>query len=161
MPAGAKVLPYRSNIPAISRFVFAQVDETYPTRTDSYKERGHFIVAGSNYGQGSSREHAAIAPRYLGVVAVIAKSFARIHRANLANFGIVPLLFSDAADYQKIWKEDILLLPHLKEDLKKGKLVVVKNVTQGYTFTVVHNMSSREVEAVLAGGLIERFRKRK
>lgn len=161
MPAGAKVLPFRSNIPAISRFVFAQIDETYPSRTEKYQNKGHFIVAGKNYGQGSSREHAAIAPRYLGVQAVLAKSFARIHRANLANFGIVPLLFNNEADYKKIRQEDVLAFPHIKEEIARGKEVSVKNITQGYSFVVTHNLSPREIEAVIEGGLIEHFRKGK
>ncbi len=119
MPAGAKVLPFRSNIPAISQFVFDQVDETYPKRTEPYKKMGHFILGGKNYGQGSSREHAAIAPRYLGVMAVLARSFARIHRSNLANFGIVPLILSDRLTGSAINQEDILSMPNLRKELEK------------------------------------------
>lgn len=161
MPAGAKVLPYRSNIPAISAFVFAQVDETYPERTEPYRKHGHVIVGGENYGQGSSREHAAIAPRYLGVRVVLAKSFARIHRANLANFGIVPLLFSDPEEWFKVFQGDILKFPRLRAEILEGETVTVKNITQGYQFSAVHNMSKRELGNVLEGGLIGKYRKNK
>lgn len=161
MPAGAKVLPYRSNIPAISAFVFAQVDDTYPARTEPYQKHGHLIVGGENYGQGSSREHAAIAPRYLGVRVVLAKSFARIHRANLANFGIVPLLFSEPEEWSKVFQGDILKFPRLREEIREGEEVTVKNITQGYQFKALHNMSKRELGNVLEGGLIGKYRKNK
>lgn len=160
MPAGAKVLPYRSNIPEISRFVFDQIDEKYPERTKPYQAKGHFIVGGNNYGQGSSREHAAIAPRYLGVRAVLAKNFARIHRANLANFGIVPLTFLDPKDWDRINQNDLLLMPDIRNEIKKGKLVTVKNVNQGYTFQMQHELSQRDLENVLEGGWISHFRKK-
>ncbi|MCH9625537.1 MAG: 3-isopropylmalate dehydratase large subunit [Chlamydiales bacterium] len=159
MPAGSKVLPFRSNIPAISQFVFAQVDETYPERTKPYAQSGHFIVGGENYGQGSSREHAAIAPRYLGVRVVLVKSFARIHRANLTNFGIVPLIFENPQDLEKITQGDLLQIPHLKQELQKGNTVTVKNITQGYQFKAKHTLSERELENVLEGGMIGRYRK--
>lgn len=160
MPPGAKVLPLRSNIPAISEFVFDQIDSTYPQKTKPYRISGHFIVAGENYGQGSSREHAAIAPRYLGVKAVLALSFARIHRSNLANFGIVPLIFLAPEDYERIQPTDILSLPHIREEIEKEGQVTVKNITQGYTFKMKHDMSKRELHNVLEGGLIEHFRKK-
>lgn len=160
MPAGSKVLPYRSNIPAISQFVFDQIDETYPVRTKPYRESGHFIIGGENYGQGSSREHAAIAPRYLGVRAVLVKSFARIHRANLTNFGIVPLYFQDPKDWEKIQQEDVLSFPQIREEIQKGEFVTAKNVTQGYQFTLKHNMTERELHSVLEGGMIGRYRKK-
>ncbi|MEJ2750841.1 MAG: aconitase family protein, partial [Anaerolineae bacterium] len=121
MPAGAKVLPYRSNIPAISQFVFSQVDEDYSSRALRHQEQGHFVVAGENYGQGSSREHAALAPRYLGLRAVIAKSFARIHWQNLVNFGILPLTFVDKADYGRIVEGDTLILPDIRQALRSGE----------------------------------------
>lgn len=159
MPAGAKVLPFRSNIPAISQFVFAQIDEEYSKKCTPYQEKGHFIVAGKNYGQGSSREHAAIAPRYLGVRAVLAISFARIHRSNLANFGIVPLIFLRVEDYNKIQEMDLLVLQQIVTELKQGKEVIVENRTQGYTFKVRHDMSAQELESVLHGGRIEKFRR--
>ncbi len=160
MPAGSKVLPFRSNIPAISDFVFDQLDETYPERTKPYRESGHFIVGGDNYGQGSSREHAAIAPRFLGVQAVLVKGFARIHRANLTNFGIVPLYFEDLKDYDRIVQEDILSFPHIRKEIQEGERVTVKNVTQGYQFFAKHNMTKRELENVLEGGMIGRYRKK-
>lgn len=160
MPAGAKVLPFRSNIPAISEFVFAQIDETFPERTKPMRESGHIVIGGENYGQGSSREHAAIAPRYLGVKVVIVKSFARIHRSNLTNFGIVPLTFVDPKDWEKIQPKDLLGFPHLRDDLQKGEEVCVKNVTQGYSFKARHGLSERELHSILEGGLIARFRKK-
>ncbi len=160
MPAGAKVLPYRSNIPAISRFVFAQIDESYPERTKPYKETGHLIIGGDNYGQGSSREHAVIAPRYLGVRVVLAKSFARIHRANLANFGIVPLMFSDPKEWDKLHESDILSFPKLKEEIQAGDTVTVKNVSQGYHFKAKHTLTKRELQNVLLGGSISEYRRK-
>ncbi|MCC5832584.1 MAG: aconitate hydratase [Chlamydiales bacterium] len=160
MPAGSKVLPFRSNIPAISQFVFDQIDETYPDRTKPFRDSGHFIVGGENYGQGSSREHAAIAPRYLGVRLVLVKSFARIHRANLTNFGIVPLLFEDPNEWERINQGDILCFPQIREEIQKGEKVTVKNVTQGYYLNAKHNMTEREVHSVLEGGMIGRYRKK-
>lgn len=160
MPAGSKVLPFRSNIPKISEFVFDQVDESYPARTKPYQKSGHFIIAGKNYGQGSSREHAAIAPRYLGVVAVLARSFARIHRANLANFGIVPLAIEEA-DLKRIQVGDLLSLPNVRKEIEKGQKVVVKNITQGYSFEATAQVSDRDRHSLLEGGLIARFRKKK
>lgn len=161
LPAGSKVLPYRSNIPAISEFTFDQIDETYATRAKKYQQSGHFIVGGENYGQGSSREHAAIACRYLGVLAVLVKSFARIHKANLSNFGVVPLIFANKHDYDKLIREDVLQFPHLKEEIQKGETVTVKNVTQGYRFEAKHTLSPRQIEDVLHGGMIGRYRKKK
>lgn len=159
MPAGSRVLPFRSNIPAISQFVFSQVDESYPERTKPYREKGHIVVAGKNYGQGSSREHAAIAPRYLGVKAVLAKGYARIHRSNLANFGIIPLIFDNPEDWDKIAPEDILRLPFVRKEIQKGTKVTVENVSKGLTFKASHNMSKRELQSVLEGGMIGHFRK--
>ncbi|MGH9107793.1 MAG: aconitase family protein, partial [Acidimicrobiales bacterium] len=124
MPAGARVLPYRSNVAAISQFVFAGTDEDYPRRAVAGKDTtGHVVVGGDNYGQGSSREHAAIAPRYLGLRVVIAKSFARLHWQNLANFGIVALEFSDPGDYERIEQGDTLAFSRLREELKSGRNV--------------------------------------
>jgi aconitate hydratase len=160
MPAGAKVLPYRSNIPEISKFVFSQIDESYATRALQQKERGHFLVAGENYGQGSSREHAAIAPRYLGLRAVIAKSFARIHWQNLVNFGVLPLTFTNTADYERIVEGDRLSLFNIREAIRRGKQIKLVNTTGGNTYSVEHNLSDRQVEIVLVGGQISAFRKR-
>ncbi|HEX3921324.1 MAG TPA: aconitate hydratase [Streptosporangiaceae bacterium] len=154
MPAGARVLPLRSNIPAISEFVFAQVDQDYAGRARELKDNGgHVVVAGDNYGQGSSREHAAIAPRYLGLHAVLAKSFARIHWQNLVNFGIVPLEFTDPADYDRISQGDTLSMPRWREELP-GHSVQADNLTQGFSFGLTHHLSPRQVDLVLAGGQI-------
>jgi len=118
MPAGAKVLPFRSNIPELSKFVFYQVDENFYNRTMENNRQPFFVIGGENYGQGSSREHAAIAPRYLGLRCVIAVSFARIHWQNLINFGILPLTFADRNDYGKINQGDILYINNLHESSK-------------------------------------------
>ena len=160
MPAGQKVLPYRSNIPKISEFVYYQVDETYVERAKA-ADGGHFIVGGDNYGQGSSREHAAIAPRYLGLKAVIAKSYARIHWQNLANFGIVGLQFTDPGDYERIERDDVLRLTGLRAALESDdRRVELVNTTKDERYTVGHRLSPRQAEMVLAGGLIPVFRRR-
>jgi len=160
MPAGEQVLPYRSNIPAISKFVFARIDETYHDRAMEYVRSGSLIVAGRNYGQGSSREHAAIAPRYLGLKAVIAKSFARIHWQNLVNFGIVPLTFVDPADWEKIDRSDLLILSNVREAIRRAKEVNVINKTKGESYATEHGMTQRQVEMVLTGSLINLMRER-
>jgi aconitate hydratase len=160
MPAGAKVLPYRSNIPEISKFVFDQIDEDYSNRALQQKEQGHFVVGGENYGQGSSREHAALAPRYLGLRAVIAKSFARIHWQNLVNFGVLPLTFVDPADYERIVEGDRLSLSNTRETIRAGKQINLVNETKGEHYVVEHDLSDRQVEIVLVGGQISSFRKR-
>ena len=152
MPAGAKVLPLRSNIPAISQHVFAPVDNTFASRAQ--EKGGGFIIGGQNYGQGSSREHAALAPMYLGVKAVIVKSFARIHRANLVNFGILPLTFAKEEDYEGIAQGDTLTISNLHQQLSSGNTIIVKNETKGTSFEVLHNLSPRFVEIILAGGLL-------
>ncbi len=150
MPAGAKVLPLRSNIPAISEFVFFQVDKEFAKRA---KEAGTFtIIGGENYGQGSSREHAALAPMYLGMQFVIAKSFARIHKTNLVNFGILPMTFVNPADYDKIKQEDVLEITDVRKALKAGNRLTVKNVTQGYSFEAQFDLSPRQIDILLAGG---------
>ncbi len=154
MPAGARVLPYRSNIPAISRFVFNQIDETYYERAMDFQKRGSFVIGGANYGQGSSREHAALAPRFLGVKAVIAKSFARIHLQNLSNFGILPLIFADPEDWNKVSQGDSLSIPDVRNTIQNGYRVRVFNLTQHLTFETEHSLTPFEVEMVLAGSLI-------
>jgi len=159
LPAGAKVLPYRSNIPGISQFVYAQIDESYPARAMKYQETGSIIVGGENYGQGSSREHAAIAPRYLGLECVIAKNYARIHAQNLANFGILPLYFKNSKDYDDIQQEDILEIPHIRERIQQGRDVEVVNKTKGKTYHCEHRLSPRQIQVVLAGGLINTVRR--
>ncbi len=153
MPAGAKVLPLRSNVPAISEYVFERVDKTFPKRALDLKGQGKagFVVGGINYGQGSSREHAALAPMYLGVRAVIVKQFARIHLANLVNFGILPLTFENEADYDKVDQGDALELDVTK--LESGKLQL-KNKTKGLDIPVVHALTAKDVEMVRAGGAL-------
>ncbi len=148
MPAGARILPYRSNIPAISEFVFEVVDETFPKR--SLEVGGGFLVGGENYGQGSSREHAAIAPRYLGVKAVLVKSFARIHLANLVNFGILPLTFANPADYDTISQGDNLELD--TKVLTAGKTWTLKNTTKGKEIKVECPLSQPDLDIIKAGG---------
>jgi aconitate hydratase len=158
MPAGARVLPLRSNVPAISEFVFSQIDQDYHGRARELKDRGgHVVVAGLNYGQGSSREHAAIAPRYLGLHAVLAKSFARIHWQNLANFGIVPLEFADPADYDRMEQGDTLRMGNWRDELPGGS-VRAENLSQGLEFRLTHHLSPRQVELVLAGGWIAQLK---
>jgi aconitate hydratase len=152
MPAGAKILPLRSNIPAISEYVFSVVDEEFVTRAKEYG--GGFIVGGDNYGQGSSREHAALAPMYLKVKAVLVKSFARIHRANLINFGIIPLTFVDGADYDGLEQDQELRLSGLTEGLEEGKTLEVENVTTGGSFRARADLSRRQIEIVAGGGLL-------
>ena len=148
MPAGAKVLPYRSNIEKISEFVFRDVQEGF--KAHCQKAGGGVIVAGENYGQGSSREHAALAPMYLGIKAVIAKSFARIHAANLVNFGIVPLLFDEAADYESIAEGDVLFLDF--SALAPDAPVRVENRTKKRSFSTHHALSALDIEMLKAGG---------
>jgi aconitate hydratase len=161
MPAGARVLPFRSNIPKISEFCFDIVDSSYPKRALEVRDRGgHAIVAGRNYGQGSSREHAALAPRYLGLRAVIAISFARIHWQNLANFGLVPLTFEDPRDLERIDQGDVLVLEGLRQRLAEGGSIAVENRSKGFGFTVRHTLSGRQVEMILVGGLIPLLRDR-
>lgn len=148
MPAGAKVLPYRSNIEKISEFVFRDVQAGF--KAHCQKAGGGIIVAGENYGQGSSREHAALAPMYLGIKAVLAKSFARIHAANLVNFGIVPLLFDEAADYESIAEGDVLFLDF--SALAPDAPIRVENRTKKRSFSVHHALSALDIEMLKAGG---------
>ena len=153
MPAGAKILPLRSNIPKISEHCFTVCDETFPQRA---KELGKsIIVGGANYGQGSSREHAALAPLYLGVKIVLVKSFARIHRSNLINAGILPLTFANEADYDKISQGDILCASGLIEAVKNGEDIVIENKTTGDKIKCRSDLSGRAKEIMLAGGLLD------
>ncbi len=154
MPAGAKILPLRSNIPAISQHCFAVCDEAFPARA---KEMGQsIIVGGANYGQGSSREHAALAPLYLGVKAVLVKSFARIHRANLINAGILPLTFVNEADYDKIAQGDVLVLADVRKAVEEGKSeLTVVNKTNGAEIPVLCELTGRTKDIMLAGGLLD------
>jgi len=157
MPAGAQVLPLRSNIPAISEFVFAHIDADYAHRVAA-QDGPHIVVGGENYGQGSSREHAVIAPRYLGLRVVIAKSFARIHWQNLANFGILALQFDNAGDYDSIERGDVLRLDGLRDQLAAGKPVTASH--DGRDLPLTHQLSERQVDMVLAGGRIPQAARR-
>jgi predicted aconitate hydratase len=160
MPAGAQVLPYRSNIPEISKFVFNRVDETFYDRAMQYQRRDFMLVGGHNYGQGSSREHAALAPRYLGLKVVLAKSFARIHWQNLANFGMLPLVFDDPGDYDRISQGDELEIMDIRQSLANGGHITVRNKPRDETYQLSHTLSPRQVEMVLEGSLINVVRKR-
>ncbi|MGI6261191.1 MAG: aconitate hydratase [Acutalibacteraceae bacterium] len=152
MPAGAKILPYRSNIPHLSQFCFAVCDKEFPERC---KQEGKgIIIGGANYGQGSSREHAALVPLYLGVKAVITKSFARIHCANLINAGILPLTFANEADYDAIDQMDELELPEIRKAVAEGGKIIVKNKTKGTEFEAVATLSQRQKDILMAGGLL-------
>ena len=152
MPAGAKILPLRSNIPKISEYCFAVCDEKFHDRALELGKS--VIVGGSNYGQGSSREHAALAPLYLGVKAVLVKSFARIHMANLINAGIIPMTFADEADYDRIDQMDELSMKDVTAQIKAGDTITVTNVTKGFNFTVRVDLSERQKEMLIAGGLL-------
>ena len=158
MPAGARVLPFRSNIPAISQFVFEPIDPTYATRVLAHQHTGSFIVGGRNYGQGSSREHAALAPRYLGVRAVIAQSFAHIHAENLINCGILPLRFVAPGDWEKIAPDDVLTIADVHHALQRGTRVHIGNTTKGETYETEHAMSKRQVAILLAESVINLVR---
>lgn len=152
MPAGAKILPLRSNIPAISEYCFTVCDTTFPERAK--KAGSSIVVGGTNYGQGSSREHAALAPLYLGVKAVIAKSFARIHRQNLINNGIIPLVFKNEADYDRLNQDDTLELSNIREAIKNNGKIIVKDLTQGFEFETECELSERGRGMLLSGGLL-------
>ena len=154
MPAGAKILPYRSNIPHLSQYCFGVCDETFPERIKA--EGKGIIIGGSNYGQGSSREHAALVPLYLGVKAVITKSFARIHVANLVNAGILPFTFMNEEDYDKIDQMDELALPDIKDCIENKKQIVLKNITKGEEYELDSSHLSDRQRAMLAcGGLLD------
>lgn len=153
MPAGAKILPYRSNIPYLSNFCFKQCDEKF---AEHCKEAGSgIIVGGANYGQGSSREHAALVPLYLGIKAVVTKSFARIHCANLVNAGIIPFTFKNEADYDKISVNDELCLPDIRNAIANGSSVSLKNLTTGESYELDYQLSERQRDILLAGGLLD------
>ncbi len=153
MPAGAKILPYRSNIPYLSNFCFKQCDEKF---AEHCKEAGKgIIIGGANYGQGSSREHAALVPLYLGIKAVVTKSFARIHCANLVNAGIIPFTFKNEADYDKISVNDDLQLPNIRETIANGGEVTLKNITTGEEYSLDYQISERQRDIILAGSLLD------
>ncbi len=153
MPAGAKILPLRSNIPKISQHCFTVCDKDFPERAKALGSS--IVVGGENYGQGSSREHAALAPLYLGVKAVLVKSFARIHRANLINAGIIPLTFVNASDYDKFNLGDRLELPNVKAEISEGKNITVVNKTNGETVEAACELTDRTKAILIAGGLLD------
>ena len=151
MPAGSKILPLRSNIQAISEFVFFPIDPDFHNRC---KEHGVVaVVGGENYGQGSSREHAALAPRYLGVRAKIAKSFARIHKANLCNFGIIPLTLKDSGDYNRFNKGSKVVFPHVRTRIENGEREIPVEV-DGFSIVTLLDVSDRQRGHILAGGAL-------
>ena len=152
MPAGAKILPYRSNIPYLSNFCFRQCDEHFAENCK--REGSGMIIGGANYGQGSSREHAALVPLYLGIKCVITKSFARIHCANLINAGIIPFTFKNSDDYDKIDQNDVLCLPDVKAEISEGKEVKLINKTKGEEYILCYDLSDRQRDMILAGGLL-------
>ena len=157
MPAGSRVLPFRSNIPEISKFVF---DALEPDFYENAKKAGKgIIIGGENYGQGSSREHAALAPMYLGVKAVVVKSFARIHKANLVNFGIMPLTFKDPADYDTLEKGKKLSFPSFKEDIVNGNEVKAVDAASGKEYTFIHDLDKKAVEILVSGGMLNYTKK--
>jgi len=158
MPSNAKLLPFRSNIPHLSEYCLTPVDPTFPERAK--KAGGGFLVAGQNYGQGSSREHAALAPLYLGIRAVIAKSFARIHRSNLINSGILPLTFADPSDYDRINSGDDLVIEHSVEQIQEGNRIIVHNQTRNLDIVTEMPLSDRLKKVMLAGGLLNETRKK-
>lgn len=158
MPAGSKILPYRSNIPYLSKYCFAVCDESFPERAK--QSGGGIVVGGSNYGQGSSREHAALVPLYLGIRAVITKSFARIHKANLINSGILPLVFADPSDYDRIEQGDLLVLPAVKEELASGAEITLTDKTKGFSCKLICDCSERQREMLMYGGLINMMKEK-
>jgi len=160
MPAGATVLPYRSNIPGISQFVYYLKDDSFSERAKETKEkfRGHILVGGKNYAQGSSREHAAIAPRYLGQAAVLAKSYARIGWQNLVNFGVLPLEFVNPDDYDDIDQSDMIEISDLREALRNDSGIEVVNKTKGHTYKMTHSLSDRQKDIILHGGIINWYK---
>jgi aconitate hydratase len=152
MPAGTKILPYRSNVPKLSEFCFTVCDPAFPERAKA--KNGGIIVGGVNYGQGSSREHAALVPLYLGIKAVVAKSFARIHVANLINFGIVPLTFENPEDYEKLTEGDALEITGFANGVAKESRLILKNLTSGAEIPLCLNATERQRATLGAGGLL-------
>ena len=152
MPAGSKILPLRSNIPAISEYVFSAIDPEFSSR--ALKAGPVIIIGGENYGQGSSREHAALAPRYLGVRAKLVKSFARIHKANLINFGIVPLTFVDPADYDRVSQGDTITIPGIRAAMLSGSDTVTVKINDDQTIQAKFDLSERDRLILGAGSLL-------
>ena len=155
-PAGADQLPFRSNVPALSEAAFTRVDPEFPKR--ARQAGGGFVVGGENYGQGSSREHAALVPMYLGVKAVLCKSFARIHQANLVNVGILPLVFASAEDYGRLGRDDVLRIEGIHEALQLGQPIRARNLTRGGEIELDYHLSGRQIRVLLAGGLLNHIK---
>jgi len=156
-PSDSKLLPFRSNIPKLSDYCLTPVDETFPARARA--AGGGFLLAGHNYGQGSSREHAALVPLYLKIRGVIAKSFARIHRDNLINNGILPLTFQNEADYDRFERDDEIKLDNVRALVEKGEAIIpVKNLTKSFTVNTLLELSPRQRTMILAGGLINKIK---
>lgn len=161
LPAGERALPYRSNIPKLAEFAFTPIDETYPARALETRDAGgHIVVGGANYGQGSSREHAVIAPRFLGLRAVLAVSFARIHWQNLSSFGVLALEFANPEDYGRVHQDDVLVLEGIRGAMASGSDIRMHNATRHEEYVVRHSLSDRQVSLLLAGGLIPWLRQR-
>jgi predicted aconitate hydratase len=158
LPAGSEILPLRSNIPAISEFTYTRLDTGYPERAKRYQDSGSIIVGGDNYGQGSSREHAALAPRYLGVRVVIAKSYSRIHWQNLCSFGVLPLRFVTPETFDRIEQGDELVFHGLVEALEAGDRILAENSRSGERHELTHDLSERQVRMIIAGGLLNMMR---
>lgn len=152
MPSNAKLLPYRSNVPYLAEYCLTPCDPEFPKRAK--ENGGGFIIGGSNYGQGSSREHAALAPLQLGVKGVLAKSFARIHMANLVNSGIIPMTFADETDYERIKSGDLLVIENIRKQIKEGNELVIHNKTGNYDIKARISLSERQIKMMLAGGLL-------
>lgn len=159
LPAGARILPLRSNIPAISQYLFERIDAHFAERTKQLG--GGFIVGGENYGQGSSREHAALVPMYLGIKAILTKSYARIHRSNLINFGVLPLTFEDPDEFSKIQQGDRLRITELRSALQGEGFLMIENVTRKRMLKVSHGLNARQRQILLAGGLLNYTRERR
>ncbi|HKC68092.1 MAG TPA: aconitate hydratase, partial [Bacteroidia bacterium] len=162
LSGGTKVLPLRSNIPEISKWAYHQLDDNFYKKALNAKEKsgGHIVVAGKNYAQGSSREHAALAPKYLGQVAVIAIGYARIGWQNLINYGILPFEFKTANDYNKVEEGDILHLENINEEALTSNKIIVLNQTKKTEIQVNHKLSKRQIQVVLAGGMINYFKRK-
>jgi aconitate hydratase len=147
-------LPLRSNIPEISKFAFSRIDDTYYDRAVRMGGKDSFVVGGLNYGQGSSREHAVLGPRFLGLKAILAKSYARIHWQNLCNFGILPLTFFNPDDYDRIDQDDILSISGVRDAIRNGNRINIVNKTKNEIYTLTHSMGARQLEMILEGSLI-------
>jgi aconitate hydratase len=158
LPGGSEILPFRSNIPAISRYTFSRLDASFAQR--ALEARGGVIIGGENYGQGSSREHAALAPMFLGIRAVLAKSFARIHLNNLINYGILPLVFENPEDYERLAQGDRLTFSGVRKSIRKLKPLEVRRGTEREMFRLLPQVTANKIEVLLAGGLLPYLRKK-